>query len=71
MTTTKNNHYLSLTDVAKYLGITTAALAHYKLPEADVYIGRTRGWKLETIEEWNAARPGKGVGGGRPRKNPQ
>ena len=32
-------------------------------------IGRTRGWLPETIDEWNANRPGRGVGGGRPRKH--
>ena len=31
-------------------------------------IGRTRGWLPETIDRWNASRPGRGVGGGRPRK---
>lgn len=31
-------------------------------------IGRTRGWLPETIDGWNAKRPGRGVGGGRPRK---
>ena len=33
-----------------------------------VQCGRTRGWLPETIDRWNAARPGRGVGGGRPRK---
>lgn len=61
--------YLSLTEVAARLGITTGALAGYKLPEPDALIGRTRGWLPETIDEWNAARPGRGVGGGRPRKH--
>ena len=40
-----------------------------RLPEPDAYIGRTRGWKTETIDAWNAARPGRGVGGGRPRRD--
>ena len=31
-------------------------------------IGRTRGWLPETIDGWNAKRPGRGVGGGRPPK---
>ena len=62
-------HYLSLTEVAARLGITTGALARYKLPPADVTVGRTRGWSEETIDAWNAARPGRGVGGGRPRKH--
>ena len=61
--------YLSLTEVAARLGITTGALAWYKLPAPDALIGRTRGWLPETIDEWNAARPGRGVGGGRPRKH--
>lgn len=61
--------YLSLTEVAARLGITTGALAGYKLPEPDALTGRTRGWLPETIDQWNAARPGRGVGGGRPRKH--
>lgn len=61
--------YLSLTEIAARLGITTGALAGYKLPEPDALIGRTRGWLPETIDEWNAARPGRGVGGGRPHKH--
>lgn len=60
--------FLSMTEVAQLLGISTGALAGYKLPEPDACIGRTRGWKQETIDAWNAARPGRGVGGGRPRK---
>lgn len=63
------NHYLSVTDVAKRLGITTAAVSIYKLPEPDAMIGRTRGWLPATIDEWNASRPGRGAGGGRPRKH--
>ena len=60
--------YLSLTEVAPRLGITTGALAGYKLPEPDVMMGRTRGWSEATIDAWNAARPGRGAGGGRPRR---
>lgn len=43
----------------------------YNLPEPDALIGATRGWLPETIDRWNAARPGRGVGGGRPRKHPE
>ena len=64
-------HYLSVTEVAQRLNITTAAVSTYKLPEPDVMIGHTRGWLPETIDEWNANRPGRGVGGGRPRKKPK
>ena len=60
--------YLSVTDVSKRLGISTAAVSAYTLPQPDALIGRTRGWLPETIDQWNAQRPGRGVGGGRPRK---
>ena len=62
--------YLSVTDVAKRLGISPAAVSAYKLPQPDALIGRTRGWLPDTIDQWNAQRPGRGVGGGRPRKHP-
>lgn len=63
------DNYLSLTDVAKRLGITKGALARYKLPEPDVLVGHARGWSETTIDQWNTNRPGRGVGGGRPRKS--
>ncbi len=52
--------YLSFTQVAQLLGITTGALGSLSLPEPDALIGRTRGWKQSTIEQWNMQRPGKG-----------
>lgn len=58
--------YLGVKQVAERLGVANAAV--YDLPEPDVRIGRTRGWCPETIDRWNAQRPGRGVGGGRPRK---
>lgn len=58
-------HYMSFTEIADYLGIQKGALASYRIPEPDVYIGRTRGWKRETIETWNANRPGSGNHGKR------
>lgn len=63
--------YLSMTEVAQRLGITKGALATYSLPEPDAIVGHARGWKEQTIDAWNAARPGRGAGGGRPRKHPQ
>lgn len=57
--------YMSYTEVAEYLNVAKGSLAGYKLPEPDVYIGRTRGWKRETIETWNVHRPGKGNHKGR------
>lgn len=62
-------HYLSATEAAQYLGITRGAFMSLKLPEPDAYVGKARGWLPETIDQWNANRPGRGVGGGRPRKN--
>jgi len=59
---------LSVTDVARLLGVTQQAVTQAKLPPPDVTIGTTRGWRPETIETWIPTRPGKGVGGGRPRK---
>ncbi|ATU20847.1 helix-turn-helix transcriptional regulator [Bifidobacterium choerinum] len=61
--------YLGVKQVAERLGITPGGLLNLKLPKPDAYIGRTRGWKAETVDAWNAARPGRGVGGGRPRKH--
>ena len=63
--------YMGVPDVANRPGISTAAVSAYKLPQPDALIGRTRGWLPETIDRWNAARPGRGVGGGRPRKHPE
>ena len=59
--------YLGVKQLAERLGITPGGLLNLKLPEPDVRIGRTRGGLPETIDEWNARRPGRGVGGGRPR----
>ena len=66
---TMTTEYLGVKQVAERLGITSGGLLNLKLPEPDATIGRTRGWLPETIDEWNAQRPGRGVGGGRPRKN--
>ena len=56
---------MSLTEIASMLKISTGALANYQLPPPDALIGRTRGWKRATIEQWDAQRPGHG---GRPKK---
>ncbi|MBT1181202.1 hypothetical protein JS531_04280 [Bifidobacterium sp. CP2] len=61
--------YLGVKQGTKRLGITSGGLLNLKLPEPDVRIGKTRGWSIETIDEWNRNRPGRGVGGGRPRKH--
>lgn len=61
--------YLSLKEVGERIGTSNPAARGYHLPEPDALIGTTRGWLPETIDAWNAARPGRGAGGGRPRKN--
>ena len=61
--------YLSLKEVGERIGSSNPAARGYHLPEPDALIGTTRGWLPETIDAWNAARPGRGAGGGRPRKN--
>lgn len=53
-------YYMSVTDVANYLGIARAAVSNYNLPEPDAYVGKARGWTRATIEKWNANRPGHG-----------
>jgi len=59
---------MSVTDVARLLGVTQQAVTQANLPPPDVTIGTTRGWRRETIEAWIPTRPGRGVGGGRLRK---
>lgn len=57
--------YLSLQDVADRLGVSRNSVAKYKLPEPDVIVGSginaPRGWSAETIDKWNANRPGRGA----------
>lgn len=63
--------YLSRVQVAERIGVQAGALSRYKLPEPDVIIGpvnddgtiprgSVRGWLPETIDKWNASRPGRG-----------
>lgn len=49
--------YLSLTDMAKRLGIDTTVMANYRLPFPDVYIGERRGWTEETFGKWRERHP--------------
>lgn len=51
---------LSRKEVAEVIGVTPGALSRYNLPEPDAFIGETRGWRRDTIDAWNAARPGRG-----------
>lgn len=56
----KPRKYLSVTEVAERIGVKRGTLGRYKLPEPDAWIGDVRGWNVETIDAWNAARPGPG-----------
>ncbi|MDH6282912.1 hypothetical protein [Prescottella agglutinans] len=64
--------YLGIAQVAERIGVTAGALSRYKLPDPDVVIGTLnddstvargsfRGWLPDTIDEWNANRPGRGA----------
>lgn len=61
--------YLSRSDVAARIGVKPATLSRYRLPEPDAIVGTAsngaRGWLPETIDAWNAARPGPGWHGPR------
>lgn len=66
-------NYLTIAGVAKRLGLSPHTIATYvrdgRMPEPDATFGdgdRPKlGWLPETIDQWQAARPGKG---GRPPK---
>ena len=63
---------LTAADVAEQLGISAASFRSYVHrgdgPQPDGHLGRTPWWSQTTIDTWKAARPGQGVGGGRPRR---
>ena len=53
--------YLSRKEVAERIGVQARTLSRYKLPPADAVSGDWRGWLPETIDRWQAARPGRGA----------
>lgn len=58
--------YLGRTEVAHYLGLVgLASLTGVALPTPDAVIGDRKGWLPETIDAWNAKRPGRGRWGPR------
>ena len=68
---TEARFFLSRSEFVERIGVKMDTLDRYKLPGPDAIIGAsgkraTSGWLLETVDAWNAARPGKG---GRPPKN--
>ncbi|NDL58625.1 MerR family transcriptional regulator [Phytoactinopolyspora mesophila] len=55
---------LSMAEVARALEMETGTIRTYRkrgvLPDPDVMIGDVPGWMPETIDAWNANRPGRG-----------
>ncbi|MFY9263238.1 MAG: transcriptional regulator [Actinomycetaceae bacterium] len=58
-------YYLSTSQAAEHLGIKPGTFRSYLqkglTPEPDAYVGNAAGWLPQTIDEWNAARPGRGA----------
>nr|WP_225752412.1 XRE family transcriptional regulator [Pseudoclavibacter sp. Marseille-Q3772] len=52
--------YLSTSEFTARIGVKRDTLNRYQLPEPDAMIGNIRGWLPETIDKWNASRPGRG-----------
>ncbi|MCV7205326.1 hypothetical protein H7J71_25305 [Mycolicibacterium peregrinum] len=72
MSRRKARRYLNVAQVEEHLGLRRGALSKIKMPEPDVIVGpvdddgkiprgTARGWTVETIDEWNASRPGQGA----------
>lgn len=58
--------YLGRVEVAARIGLKSVrSLSGMALPPHDVEIGVHRGWKPETIDAWQATRPGRGRWGPR------
>ena len=68
MTTKQPVEYLSTLGVAERLGLSRGTINSYRkkglLPDPDVIVGsrdsQAFGWLPETIDEWQANRPGRG-----------
>lgn len=72
MSRRRTYHFLSLAQVEERLGLAPRSLSKVKMPEPDAIVGpvdadgtvlrgTVRGWLPETIDEWNATRPGRGA----------
>lgn len=64
---------MTIRDVADRLELQVPTISCYiargVMPAPDGRSGRSPWWHLSTIDAWLAARPGRGAGGGRPRKD--
>ena len=65
---------LGVAEAAEYLMVAPATIPAYRrddptFPKPDVMLGRSPRWRPATLDAWKASRPGRGAGGGRPRKS--
>lgn len=58
--------FLSRAEVARRIGLKSVrSLSGMELPDHDVLVGEHKGWRTETIDAWQATRPGRGRWGSR------
>lgn len=59
-------YYLSRADVARRIGLKSVrSLSGMELPPHDVEVGEHKGWRMDTIDDWQSTRPGRGRWGQR------
>lgn len=73
MMLTMATEYWDTRAVAEYLEVRAETVSRYKhrdptFPAPDIMLSGRPGWLPETIKAWKPTRPGRGTGGGRPRK---
>lgn len=61
---------LDLAAIAQRIGVSYASIRRYRsqdatFPQPDAMLGQSPGWHANTIDAWQAQRPGRGAGGGR------
>lgn len=52
--------FLTAGEFAERIGVKRHTLNRYKLPPPDAVVGNVRGWLPQTVDDWQARRPGKG-----------
>lgn len=58
--------FLSRSEVAERIGLKSIrSLSGLNLPPHDALVGNHKGYLVETIDQWNANRPGRGRWGAR------
>lgn len=72
MSRRRTQRFLNLAQVEERLGLAPRSLSKVRMPAPDAITGpenpdgtlprgTTRGWLPDTIDEWNATRPGQGA----------